>query len=55
MYDELLMNINDTLSEITRLRNELVADPTLVDNDHWREHLETAAYRATENLATEDF
>lgn len=53
--DTLLEKIQDTLDEITRLRDELVADPTLEDNDHWREHLETTAFHATDNLSTEDY
>lgn len=52
---ELLELINATLAEITTLRDELVADPALATNDHWREHLENAGYHATSNLSTEDW
>lgn len=54
MDDTLLERIDETLDEIRELRAQLVADPTLATNDHWREHLETAAYHATSNLAADE-
>ena len=58
MYEELLAKIDNALdimkSEVGAMRAELVADPTLVEGEYWRDRLEMFGYQAYTLLSTED-
>ena len=55
---DLLERINDALDiaarQVTEARDALVADPSLADNERWRDSLEMWGYMIATNLSAED-
>jgi hypothetical protein len=54
MDQTLLARIADAMEQLARVMRELVDEPALAGNLHWRDNLETTGYQIMTALSTDD-